>query len=145
MSLHKQYRRDKTLSWLKVTDGVEIECSHFDARQPDYINNMTRITKPVRKLVEQNLLKPADDRKYAVRAFVETCIKGWRTSVGENQYRPELDVSKTDTPEWLPFSVDNAIKVFTDYPQFYTDTVDLARDLANYQVSEEEVKNSETA
>ena len=144
MSLHKQYRRDKTTAWLKVTDGVEIECSHFDARQPDYINNMTRITKPVRKLVEQNLLKPEQDRRYAVQAFTETCIKGWRTLVG-TEYRNEIDISVTDTPEWLPFTVDNAVTVFTKYPQFYSDTVDLARDLASYQVSEEEVKNSATA
>lgn len=148
MSLHKQYRRDKTTAWLKVTEGVEIESSHFDQRQPEYINVMTKITKPVRKLVEQGLLKPADDRKYAIRAFVEACMKGWRTVVGTEDdkspmYRPDLNVSEDEnTPEWLPFTADNAVMVFTKYPQFYTDTVELARDLASYQTSEEELKNS---
>ena len=145
MSLHKQYRRDKVTAFLRVTDSVEIECRHFDPRGPEYVNTITRLTKPVRKLVEQNLLKPDVDRKYAIQAFVETCMVGWRTIVGDGTTRPELDVSETDTPEWQKFSVDNAVAIFVKYPAFYTDTTELARDIASYQVTETEVKNSENA
>lgn len=145
MSIHKQYRKDKATSFLQVTEGVEIECSHFDPRQPEYIGVMTRITKPVRKLVEQNLLKPADDRKYAIRAFCEAVIKSWRTTI-DGEVKQAINVSEDDDkPEWLPFTIDNAVMVFTKYPQFYTDTVELARDIGNYQVGEEEIKNSVTA
>lgn len=144
MSLHKQYRKDKNTTFLKVTDNVEIECRHFDPRGPEYVNVITRVTKPVRKLVEQNLLKPDQDRKYAVQAFVECCMVSWRTLVGD-KYRAEIDFSETDEPEWRPFTVDNAVEIFTKYPTFYTDTTELARDLASFQVTETERKNSENA
>ena len=151
MLLHKQYRRDKATAWLQPTEGVEFECSHFDPRSPEYINVMTKITKPVRKIIEQNLLKHAEDRKYTIRAFVECNVKGWRTVVGKNedgtpQYRSEINVSEDETvAQWLPFSQEHAVTLFTKYPQLYTDVVELARDLASYQTSEEELKNSATA
>ena len=151
MSLHKQYRRDKATTFLSVTDGVEIECSHFDPRQAEYVTVMTRITKPIRKIVEQNLLKPADDRKYAIRAFTECCVKSWRTIVGKDDacnmlYRNEINVSEDeDKPEWLAFSADNCVNIFNKYPQFFSDTIELARDISNYQVTEGELKNSVSA
>ena len=146
MSLHKQYRKDKATNFLAVTDDIQVECSHFDPRQAEYVAIMTRITKPVRKLVEQNLLKPEQDRKYAVRCFVECCMKSWRTSVGKDEWRPEINVSEDEgKAEWLPFTIDNAVNVFSKYPQFFSDTVELARDISNYQVTDAELKNSENA
>lgn len=138
MSLHAQYRKDKTTTWLAVTAGVELECSHFDPRSPEYQACMLKLTKPVRKIVEQGLLKPGEDRKFQVRAFVETSLKGWRTAVGNDQYRNEIEVTEG---EWLPYSIDNAITVFAKYPQFYQDVWDMARELANFQVGEDERKN----
>ena len=141
MSLKKSYGRDTSVSWLKPTDGVEISCSYLDVRNPEYVAVISRITKPVRKLIEQNLLKPDQDRKYAIMAFVEHCVKDWRTVDVTGVFRSEIE---TDDDVWLPFTPENAIKVFTDYPKLFTDTTDLAQELANYRVTEEALKNSPT-
>lgn len=139
MSLHAQYRKDKATAWIKPTAGVEIEVSHFDPRQPDYINNMTRITKPVRKLVEKNLLTPEQDRKYAIEAFIATCVKGWRTVAPDGEIVSQAITVKPG--EEMAFTPENAASVFMRYPQFYNDTLELARDLSAFQVDEDEVKN----
>lgn len=133
MSLHAQYRRDRETSWINPTSDVEIEVSQFDPRQPNYINIITKLTKPVRKLVEQNLLSPEKDREYAIRAFVKCCVKGWRT--GD---KPEIQVKNG---EWLVYTEDNAVRVFSEYPAFYNDVVELARDITTFQISDDEVKN----
>lgn len=139
MSLHKQFRRDKSTAWLAVTDTIEVECVYCDPSSPEYTAAMTRHVAPVRKLAERKLLPPAKDRELAVRTFVEVCLVGWRTVMSPGVYRPEIEVKDG---EWLPFNMENAVRVFTDYPPFYSDVTELARDLANFQnVSEEDRKN----
>lgn len=150
MSLHKSYRKDKDTAYLRLSDVMEVECSHFDPRQPEYVNVVQKLTRPIRKIVDQGLLKPSEDRKYAIRAFVECCMKSWRTRIVSEtaaaddpiQYRPEIDISEDENaPSWLPYNVENAVMVFTKYPQFYSDVTELARDISNYQLNELQRKN----
>lgn len=138
MSLSKTYKRDKTRTWIAVDSQFEVELGYFSVRSPEYQAVFTKNIMPVRKLAEKNMLPPAKDREIAIKTFVEACCFDWRT-VTPDGYRNEVEF---EDGVWLPFTRENAVKVFVALPDLYNEVIDVARELSNFQLTDDERKNS---
>lgn len=144
MGIQATYGKDK----VKATEGVWIElagsefrCTFFDGKSPEYSKIFRRLTRPVAKLIQHDALPPEKDREIAMRAFIEHSLKDWRTSDGKH-YAPEVEIEDDEgNPVKLTFSVDNAVRLFTAYPQLWHDLIGEAAELNNYKPTDTERKN----
>lgn len=143
MSLKRQFRLDNPTAWVAGMPAVEVECKYFDPRSPQWQKTILKHSEPWRKLIDAKMLPDNRDREIAVKTFCELVAVGWRTITGFSEdnvpiYRNEIEV---DDDEWLPFSQENAVKVFMQYTAFYATVAEGAGTIANYQLSASEVKN----
>lgn len=140
MSIKSQYARRET-RFVTPVPGVEFEVSFFDPRAVEYIAIVQRVSRPVRRMIEQGVLPPEKDREYAIKAFVEHCVKGWRT-VDEDGNVVRPNEIEEDEGQFVPFSRDACIRMFNAYPGLYNDVVDAARDVGTFRLSEDDRGNS---
>jgi len=149
MSLSQMFKTDSVLeekgfpvSYGKhETTGVEIviTIAFSGATNKKYQRALRRLTKPVERLIQNESLSDEQSEAIYKEVFAEACVIGW-----QGVYPEDLgDIKpKADSKE-LPFSKENAIKLFDYMPHLYADLVEKSKKLSNFKTQnlEDEAKN----
>jgi hypothetical protein len=139
MSLYKMYKTDAK----KETEGIVVEYGTDSKGNPvkfrvargsktnmHYQTILERETRPYRRLIQGDKLKKETENKLNILVFVKALLLGWENVENENN-------------EPMEFNQDNAIKLFTDLPDLFTELQTTAMDGNNFreEALEEEAKN----
>lgn len=95
-----------------------------------YRKVVTALYKPYKREIQRGKLAPEVSEEIAEKGFIKGCLKGWEHIT---------DKEGVD----LPFSEENAFKLFSDLPDLLEDLMERAMDISNYQddILEEDSKN----
>lgn len=117
MSLYKQFRTDSDLE----VSGIFLEYGENSKKQPirfkvaraggsnsKFDKVLAEKTKPYRGLLKNDSMDPKLAEKLVMHAYCESVLLGWEGVEDENGNE-------------LPFSADNAKKLFTDLPDLFAD------------------------
>lgn len=130
-NLDKHFKQNNNLEkdgvWFEFGEGVKFLVRRFGGTNIEVKKSMTKYYKPVARLVEKNLLDPDKEKKIITKAFVESCLIGWKGV--------ELDGKPTE------YSFDAAVELFTGLPELLDTLVECAQDSENYREYREEVGN----
>ncbi len=133
-SLYSQFETDQSLE----KDGVVIEYSgnirfriaRSGGANQKYLKRLEAKTKPLRRLIQQDLLKNEEVEPILLDVFCETVILGWE-GVTDRNGNP------------LEFTVENAKKLFKDLPELFNDLREQSQKSALFRkhMQEGEAKN----
>lgn len=129
MSLYSMFQNDANLE----RDGIVLEYGVNAAKLPisfriaraggsneAYTKRMTHRMKPLRRQIQTETLDPETAKKVVMEVFVETVLLGWE-NVDDADGNP------------LPFTRDNALKLFNDLPDLYLDITEQAQKAALFR------------
>lgn len=135
MSLYKQFKTDEKFE----TEGIIIEygtgangkpisfrVARAGGNNQKYLKLLESRTKPYRRQLQNDSLDLKVAEKIFLEVFVDSVLLGW-----ENV--------EDATGVLLPFTRDNAIKVFTDLPDLYNDLREQAAKSSLFRVEIKEV------
>ena len=139
MSLRDTYKTDAA----KETEGVwetfglnlkgepiELHLSRISRTNTRYTKVLQREIRPHRAALNADAMDPALGDKVLQGVFVDTILLGWR---GVLKY--ELSGDEADTDE-LPFTRENAMRLFDEMPDFYDDAEERAKSIATFRDKE---------
>lgn len=86
-----------------------------------YEKAMEHLTKPYRRLIQSGNLSNAQAKDLQRQAFLTACLRGWEG----------ISMPGSDTP--LPFSLENAQKLFQEVPDILTGLISEADGAAIYR------------
>lgn len=97
-----------------------------------YEKAMEHLTKPFRRLIQSGNLSNAQAKDLQRQAFLSACLRGWE------------GISMPGSPDPLPFSTENAQKLFQEVPDILTGLIAEADGAAIYRetILEEDLGNS---
>ena len=131
MKLDKAYGTDANLEeegkWFDLGDGGRILVGRFGSRTHERV--MERLRKPYEHLLARKGKIPKDEMSDMIRESIASgVLLGWEGLEEEG--------------ESLTFSKEEALRLFTEYKDFYDQVFDLSNDAANFRayVQEEIVK-----
>lgn len=139
MSLYKNYATDST----KETNGVEVTfeanddgtvptfiVSRIGDSNKEYMKALRAATKPFQRQIELKALSPEKDAAIFMEVFLSTILKGWSNVQNE-------------AGEVIPFTKENANKLFTDLPDVFKEIQKQASLAATFRknVLDEQAKN----
>lgn len=139
MSLYKQFKTNKELE----KDGILLEYGLNSKGQPiciriaragggnvQFSKRFEAKLKPFRRQVQNETLDPQLAEKLVREVYAESVVLGWE------------NVEDEDGNE-LPFSVENAIKLFTDLPELFKDIQEQSGKMALFreEILEADSKN----
>lgn len=134
MSLYKSFSTDAAierngviLNYGKNSKGadIEIRIARAGGANKRYIERMEAKTKPLRRQIQTDTVDRNTLETLIREVFVETVVIGW--SGVEDQDNNEM-----------PFSRENAIKLFTDLPDLFADIQEQAQKSALFRVEIQE-------
>lgn len=109
------------IRFLVEANGSEFFLKRFGgANSASVQQTMTKYYKPVAKLIEKNILQDEQRQAIETRVFVESCLTGWK------------NVELVEGED-LPFSVENALKLFKEFPDLLEVLVSYASDYSNFK------------
>lgn len=76
--------------------------------------------KPYARLIQNNAMPEDQQTALMIRAFVDACIVSWK------------GVEDEEGKE-LPFTIDNAVKLFTELPELFESVFEYANDVKTYK------------
>lgn len=137
MSLRSTFKTDKT----KETEGVDVEVSINDHNGEPIVINISRMgtsnkkyTKRLEAIMQPHQAALNNDSmpnelagKLIRKVFAETVLNGW-----SNLPKSELTGVETDT-EFLDFNIENALALFEELPELYTDWSDRAKKASSFR------------
>ncbi len=112
--------------WIECGDDGAILCRYYNPQSPRVSAVAARRTKKFRALINAKALPPEKDREIAIGIFVECAVINWRN----------IKVNG----EEVPFTAENAEKLFHDWPEFHLDVATQAMDMKTFR-DDEDVKN----
>jgi hypothetical protein len=129
MSLHSQFKVDKA----KETEGVEIQYGpNADGSIPTfrvlrrsptnqkYAKTLERESAPYRRLLELGTLDKQVEERIMRRTFCLSVLVDWKNV-------------QNDKNEEIPYSFDNAMKLFEELPELYYDLADQSSKLSSFR------------
>jgi hypothetical protein len=127
-NLDRKYKMDTSLEqngvWVVVAEDVEFLIKRFGGFNSQKVRAaMAEYLKPYAKKIENGTLSPEKEHEVGVRVFVESCVADWKG------VKEEKDGSLVE----IPFSNDNAIKLFCDLPELFSTLVTEAQNSENYK------------
>lgn len=139
MSLYKQYATNID----KETNGVTIEMGTNDdgsvisfilcrmgGSNKAYQKALEQATRPYRRQIQAETMSEELSEEIMMKVFCKTILKGW------SNVRDQFD-------EALPFSAENARKLFTELPELYRELQSQAGSVATFRDEQlkDEAKN----
>jgi hypothetical protein len=117
--------------WQDMGDGIEVRIARIG--NPEYQKLFQRISKPHRKAIRRGTLKEDVAEKLMIECMAKTIVKDWKNI--------EVDGKN------LPFSVDNAIMILTEFKDLKEYINDFANEMEAFmqedaEEAEEQLKNS---
>jgi len=126
VDLNKTFKTDIELenkgTWVEVGNGCELLLGRVGG--DNYNKVFGEISKPYRLQIRTSTLSDADADSILTESIARAVLLDWKG----------LFIDE----EELEYSVDNAIKVLTEYKDFKKLVTELASDIEQYRVSEEE-------
>lgn len=104
--------------------GGDIKIKIARIGNPNYQKRFQALTKPHRRALRSNRLSDDIAEKLLIQCLAETIVLDWE-NVEEKGKK-------------IPYSLENAIKLLTDYPELRSTINDIANELEGYQAEEEE-------
>lgn len=146
-SLYKQFETNKdvendgiVLEYGMSTRGpISIRISRAGGANTRFAKLMEAKVKPYRRQVQNETMDKALAEKIAKEVYAETVVIGW-----ENVEMPVIvNGEATKELEFVPYTVENAIRLFTDLPDLYADIVEQAQRSALFRadIMEADSKN----
>lgn len=131
MSLYKQFATDKNAEkdgvLLDYTTDTKRPCRFRVARMSPtnqrYAARLRALTKPYERQIALDTLPPEKTREIQVNVFVDAILLGWEGVTDENG----VD---------LPFSRENARKLFADLPDLFDDLQGQASRAATFRAAD---------
>lgn len=148
MGIKKQFATDKNLE----TDGITIDYGDFSIRiaraggsNQRYNKVLERKSKPFQRSIANDSLDPNTAERILRETYAESVILGW-SGVTYDDVTPEgedLPEDKAGSDE-APFTKENVIAVFENFPDLYSDIQSQATKMSLFrkEVLEENAKNS---
>ncbi len=91
---------------------------------PKYQKRFQALSKPHRRALRRNMLSDEVAEKLLITCLAETIVLGWE-GLEENGKE-------------IPYSLENCIRILTDYPELRNYINDIANELEGYQAEEDE-------
>lgn len=104
----------------EIDDSTFFQIRRYFAGNPKIKESLTAHYKPYAKQVDMGTMLPEKMREIEIKVFVETCVITWEGILDENG-------------QPIPFSQDNAIKLFTGLPDLFDKLKEYAEDFNNYK------------
>lgn len=127
-NLDKKFKMDNGLEqngvWVVVAEDVEFLVKRFGGFNSQKVRAaMAEYLKPYAKKIEAGTLSPEKEHEVGVKVFVESCMADWKG------VKEEVDGKLVD----IPFSNENAIKLFCQLPELFSTLVSEAQNSENYK------------
>lgn len=142
MSLRKTFKTDKSAEvegvWLEVAINdhngkpIRVKLARMSSTNKRYTKALNSATKPHQSAIQNDALDNDLAKRLLQEVFAETVLLDW-----ENLPTSELTGDMGDT-EPLPFSKENALKLFDEMPDLYDDWEARAQKAAAFRESERE-------
>ena len=133
MDLRKAFGTNHELEqkgvWIAYDDSCAFLIGRIGGSNDTFSRRVNALLKPHRHQVQADTLPPEKYQSIAMAAFVETVLLDWKGV--------ELD------GEELPFTKENALKLFRELPDLFNDLFNQAKSTANFRAVEleEDTKN----
>ena len=114
--------KEKDGVWQPVGDGMEIKVAKLN--NPTYNKRFEFLTKPYRRALRKGTLSNDVAESLMIQCLAETILLDWK--------------GLEEKGKVVKYSVENAIKLLTDYPEFRGTINDIANELAIFQEIEDE-------
>lgn len=139
MSLYKQFKTDSNVERTGIVlqygvnsqgKPIEIRVARAGGSNDAYVKRMEARAKPFRRQIQNETIERAVLLGLVREVFAETVVLGWEGVEDANGNA-------------LPFSRENAIKLFTDLPDLFDDVQEQAQRAALFRATmrEEDAKN----
>lgn len=111
-------------------EDIRFKIARAGGKNTAFAKSMERHTKPIRRLIDMNLLAPAKAEEITRKVFIESVLKGWegvQDKAGAN----------------IPFTAENAERLFSELPDLFINLQEQARDASIFReaINEEDAKN----
>jgi hypothetical protein len=132
MSLYQTFgtSKDAEQDGVRIVYGVEgdktapaFTICRMNQRNRAYQARMQAAIKPYKRQIDNNTIKPEVMENIVMRVFVSTVLKSWE------------NVTDKDGNA-LEFTAENALKLFEDLPDLYSDLMDAASSAETFRVEE---------
>lgn len=131
MSTYKQFSTDKELETNGVVHDLgaagRFRLARAGGSNERYNKRIMQLTKPFRRAIATNTMDSAEAERITAKVFAETVVLGWEGVTGP------------DGSE-LPYSVDNAVMLFTDLPDLFAELRAAATDASIFRSEELKVE-----
>jgi len=119
--------KEKEGVWQDMGDGLKMRIARIG--NPNYQKRFQALSKPHRRALRRGTLSDEIAEQLLIKCLAETIVLDWE-GVEENG-------------STIPYSVDNAIRVLTDYPDLRNYVNDIANEMEGYKedVDEEAIDN----
>lgn len=106
--------------WLDFTAEVGFHVKRFGGENsPKVKQALAKYYKPYARMIENDTMPEAEQRKILIKVFVESSMLGWKGV--------EIDGKEA------PFTHESAIKLFAELPELYETVHKYASDYANFK------------
>lgn len=138
MNLYKNFETDKKCE----TEGIEVRYGDDEETAPTFVvkraggsntgyqKAMRKALRPFQKLIAHDLMTPEQENSVIKKVFINHLLIGWR-NVSDRDGNP------------LPFSKENAEKLFSDLPDLLEDLVSQSKNASAFKahLDEDDSKN----
>lgn len=110
-NLDSLFKTDSSLEkdgvWFDVSSDISFHLRRFGGSNAQKVNqSMAKYHKPYAKLIESNRLGIEETNLVMAKVFVDSCLISWKGV-------------KDEEGNDLPYSFDNAVKLFTALPELF--------------------------
>ena len=132
--IYELYATDKDLEktgfWFDITDEARILLARAGGANVRFAKAIEVKTRPHRRQIEEDKMDLDLANKLMIEAFAEAVVLDW-TGI------------TTVEGEDVPFTKENAVKLFLDLPDLFTDVRDAAAKQSNFRASDiaDDIKN----
>ncbi len=130
MSLYKTFKTNTALEvggkWFEINpandDGSKpgFLLARRSSKNTKFSAAMERVVRQHKGDIDRGTMDPETSQKVLVETFVDTVLKDWRNVFDEDD-------------KLMPFTRDNALKLFADLPDLFTTLQEVSGNLVNYQ------------
>jgi len=106
--------------WFEIGDSIRFRVRRFGGSNSEVKKAMVKYYKPFAKLIERGLLSDEKEKDIYIKSFIDACLVDWEGV--------EVD------GEIVPFSFENAHKLFTNLPELVETLMEYAQASDHYRV-----------
>ena len=125
MDLKKDFATDKNLEnegiWEDLGGGARIKVAR--SGNENYTKRFSELMKPHRRAIKRNTMSDKKAEKILIKVLAETILVDW-----EGIMEDGVEIA---------YSVENAIRILTEYKDFRDIVIDVSEAMENYKIRED--------